>query len=168
MIFRATEWMSGRWWVAMAVAMSFILVARTGTVGAPAEAHHSIGVNSLGDRRVAYSAAAFAADGEELSIPATVRERVLLSLERHVRHLEGEIVALQDALLLERSRALILEASYQDPGGQFDDVTLSVRGLTEASAPRGVQDNQPIDAATVRVKGPEAARESGLATRNDR
>ena len=168
MIVRATEWMSGRWWVALAVTMSFVLVARTGTVGAPAEAHHADGVNSLGDRRAAYSAAAFAPDGEELSIPVAVRERALLSLEHHVRHLEGEIVALQDALMLERSRALILEASYQNLEGQFDDVTLSVRGLTEASAPRDLQDNQPIDATTVRVGDPEAAGESGLATRNDR
>jgi hypothetical protein len=148
--------------------MSFILVARTGTVGAPAEAYHADGVNSLGDRRAAYSDAMVAVDGEELSIPETVRERALLSLEHHVRNLEGEIIALQDALTLERSRAQILEASYEDLEGQFDDVTLSVRGLTEASAPRGVQDNQPIDATTVRVGAPEAADGSGLATRNDR
>ena len=168
MIVRATEWMSGRWWVALAVTMSFVLVARTGTVGAPAEAHHADGVNSLGDRRAAYGGSMFATDGEELSIPVAVRERALLSLERHVRSLEGEILALQDALVLERSRAQILEASYENLEGQFDEVTLSVRGLTEASARLGAQDNQPIDATTVRVGDPEAAGESGLATRNDR
>ncbi len=165
MIVRATDCMSARWWVALAVALSFILVARTGTVGAPAEAHHAERVSSLGDRRAAYRAGQLPAGGEELSISAALRARALLSLEGNVRQLEGqvrqrdaEIIALQDALMLERTRAQVLEASYEDLEGQFDDISQSVRGFVEASARRGTNNNQPIDATAVRVDDPETAR----------
>ena len=141
MIMRATEWMSGRWWVALAVVMSFILVARTGTVGAPAEAHPSGGVDGTG--RIATS-------GPEFLTPTPGANPVFLALERHVRYLEGEIVALQDALTLERVRAEILESSYRDLETQFSDLARSVRGLAEASSPRDMDSNQPIHATSVR------------------
>lgn len=35
---RLNDLMDGRWWAALAVALAFVVVARTGTVGAPAEA----------------------------------------------------------------------------------------------------------------------------------
>ena len=125
MIFRATDWMSSRWWAALAVVMAFILVARTGTVGAPAAAAR-IDDDRPMTRRFAQ---------RDLDRSATVTyERARRSLESHVRDLEDQLTTLQSELDYERRRAEILASGYESLEAKFDSVTSSVRGLVEADA----------------------------------
>lgn len=124
MIFRATDWMSSRWWAALAIAMAFILVARTGTVGAPAAEER------VDDRPMTRRFAQRDLDRGAL----VTYTRAKRTLENHVRDLEDQLVTLQTELELERERAEILASGYQDLEAKFDRVTSSVRGLVEADA----------------------------------
>lgn len=150
MIFRATDWMSSRWWAALAIVMAFILVARTGTVGAPAEAR--VDERAMVREFSPQEARRY----QQLIVSAGTAERAQLSLERHVRYLESELTILRQELELERERAEILASGYESLEDKFESVTTSFRGVIEADAPGGSEDLVPMPIEAIYVVEPEA------------
>jgi len=126
---------SRRWWAAVAVALSVLIVARTNTVDAPADAM----VVDLADPGASVEAG-HAAAGFTLPSPGTPSDG---DSSRYLWTLESEIRALESELAVERARAELLQQSYSDLEAKFMRLTAALPlvvspGNTEpgAAAPR--------------------------------
>lgn len=135
-ITRCTEWMSGRWWAALAVALAFILVARTGTVGAPAEARTEA-ASSPASARFA------AADGLRPVSPAA-------AAEARIRMLERELSEANVRIELEKSRCALLRENHDRLGGQL--ARIHDRIEREALAQLLLEDAAAVPASTARER----------------
>lgn len=118
MMREAKRWVHEHWWGILAILAAFVVVARTNTVGAPAEA----GANSIDsmDRAFMPTRSAVA----NLSRESIAGREVDLELR-------AEIDDLRTALRMERGRSILLEQQYEDLADQFSEVTSLARQLMD-------------------------------------
>ncbi len=127
-IVRFTDWMSGRWWAASAVALAFIVVMRTGTVGAPAEARAPLdglrgGSSSGALVEPGWTPLADAAEQVVPLSPATGRQ---LS-EARILALEAQLARAEQRVLVERERSELIRASHDRLDSELARLSQRVR-----------------------------------------
>lgn len=135
--FGIREWMSSRWWLALAFSLVIILVLRSGTVGAPAQAS----VRPLDSLPAPGSLISTTLDRE---LP---RFRRQLDLESELRGITLELSQLRMALAAEKSKADLLRESYDGLDAQFHEVASLLRSATVAESPAAEAGNDPRPAS---------------------
>lgn len=158
MMQRIKQWMQEHWWGILAVAAAFTVVARTSTVGAPAEAHAPYVLESS-----ASAQRLRATRSGSRAVEASMR--ALASMEKNGREqgatLRSEIDEIRTLLRQERGRSMLLEARYEELENQFTEVTNLTRGLLaggvaeiEASAtkPSDVDFGAPVPIEAIYVE----------------
>lgn len=123
MMNRAKRWVHEHWWGILAILAAFVVVARTNTVGIPAEAGAST-VDSA-DR----------AFGPPRSAVATLSRESRAGREVD-QELRAELEELRAALRMERGRSILFERRCEDLAGQFDEVTSLARQLMDVEGSR--------------------------------
>ncbi len=99
---------SRSWWTALAVALAVLVVARTNTVDAPADAM-TVG---FGAPESGPGADASAVRGAGFTLPSAPGATDTGDSTRYLWTLESEIRALESELAVERARARLLQDSY--------------------------------------------------------
>ncbi len=153
--FGVAEWMSRRWWVALSLSLLVILIARSGTVGAPTQP--DLGLSHGSDQ-------AHAAPTTNLheQLPRFEKQ---VDLERQLREVSQRLAEARAALKTERTRSALLQESYDGLGRQFDEISGMVRENgarpVAASFRRSPPIPQPAEAIFVRSeKAPASAKDS--------
>lgn len=122
------------WWGALAVLAAFIVVARTTTVGAPAQAHE----------------AATSRVEPTVAMPASFERAVEAS------GIRSELACVKGELRLERSRSMLLERRYENLEARLDEVALLARSLTRSSTAEmdepGFAPGEPVEAVPMPIE----------------
>lgn len=138
---------SRRWWAALAVALSVLIVARTNTVDAPADAM-TVDLADTGARRGVEEGQA--GSGFTLPSPGAPADG---DSSRYLWTLESEIRALESELAVERARAELLQQSYSALEAKFMRLTAA---LPRVAAPAGVWEaRQPSTDDELRAAAPQ-------------
>lgn len=127
---------SGRWWTALAVALAVLVVARTNTVDAPADAM-TIGP---GGPESSSRPAAARAPVSGFTLPGAPDAG---DSTRYLWTLESEIRALESELAVERARAELLQESYGALEEKFLLLTAALPLLVTDSERNGRPNGRP-------------------------
>ena len=150
--FRIRDWMSGRWWLALALAVFLIALGRMGTVGAPAQA--SMRKGAYPDEQAATTI--------EQQLP---RFRAQIELEERLQTLGIELQSARAALDVERERSSLLEDSYATLDQQFEEMSELVRAAGVLPGPDQMAPSTPMPVEAIYLvdeSGPSAPRSAEL------
>ena len=117
---RSSRMPSRRWWAALAVALSALIVARTNTVDAPADA---MVTDLAGSDAPSSVEAKRGGAGFTLPSPGGPSDG---DSSRYLWTLESEIRALESELAVERARAELLQESYSALESKFMRLTAAL------------------------------------------
>ncbi len=151
--FGVRQWMSARWWVALVLSLIIILVMRSGTVGAPAEAS-ARSLDSLPNfhaRRVQLP---------EVAQPILRRQA---ELEQELRSLSSELMQTRSALAAERTKTELLKDGYDGLDARFQEVV----GLVQSALVEPAREAEPSSAAPSVPVGVPVPIEAIYVTKNE-
>jgi hypothetical protein len=141
---RSSRMPSRRWWAALAVALSALIVARTNTVDAPADAMMAdlAGSDAPSSVEAERGGAGFTlpSPGAGFTLPSPGGASDGDS-SRYLWTLESEIRALESELAVERARAELLQESYSALESKFMRLTAA---LPLMDGPAAAPEAQPL------------------------
>ncbi|QDV05036.1 hypothetical protein Poly30_05310 [Planctomycetes bacterium Poly30] len=126
--FGIREWMSGRWWLALAFSLVVIFALRSGTVGAPAQAS----VRPLDSLPKAAARNPTTHPGIALRGRSSIEFEN--ELENELRQALRELEVARTALASEKSKVELLQESHEGLEAQFREVTARVRSAAGSRA----------------------------------